>query len=74
MTAQFAQKLDLEKARLIAVQNDGRLKTLDTLARETVKMITGSANFTVAGPGDKKIKQDPVVHVPGHGLQPARLP
>jgi ABC-type transport system involved in cytochrome c biogenesis permease subunit len=57
---QFAKGVNLDKARLIAVQNDGRLKTLDTLARETVKMITGSVNFTVVGPDGKKFAQDPV--------------
>src|SRR6478752_5227955 len=32
----LVKQVDLEKVRLIAVQNDGRFKTFDTLAREIV--------------------------------------
>lgn len=51
--------IDLEAFRLIALQNDGRFKTLDTLARETVRHITGSTFFEKEQAG-AKVKQDPV--------------
>jgi hypothetical protein len=41
--AEFARSLDLERLRLIAVQHEGRLKTFDTLARETVQEIAGTS-------------------------------
>lgn len=57
----FAQSVQLDQVRLIAVQHDGRFKTLDTLSREMVRHITGTDFFTVkASETDKGIRQDPV--------------
>lgn len=42
---EFAKKLDLAPLRDLAVQHDGRVKILDTLARETVRAITGRKDF-----------------------------
>ncbi len=41
----FAQALDIRPLRDLAVQHDGRVKILDTLARETVRTITGRKDF-----------------------------
>lgn len=42
--------VDVSKIRLVAVQNDGRLKTFDTLAREVVRQITGDTHFAGQDP------------------------
>lgn len=42
VSREFAERLDLSAVRLIAVQEDGRFKTLDTLAREKLKYIDSS--------------------------------
>lgn len=42
----FAAAVDLEPLRSLAVFHNGRVKILDTLARETVRTITGAAKFT----------------------------
>lgn len=55
--AAFADRVNLDRFRLIAVQNEGRLKTMDTLARETMTRITGTAFLprpeTMAGAAEK---------------------
>lgn len=71
----FADKLDLAPLRDLAVFHDGRLKILDTLARETIKDIAGRKDFvdwiaageseaTGASKSDhaqlKKVKFDPL--------------
>ncbi len=63
----FAQQLDLAPLRDLAVSNRGRVKILDTLARETIQTITGKRrymDFRVTGSGDdikvKKLKYDPL--------------
>lgn len=40
--AAFAESLDLQGFRLAAVQEDGRLKTVDSLARERLKLVNNS--------------------------------
>ncbi|MBL8763103.1 MAG: cytochrome c biogenesis protein CcsA [Phycisphaerae bacterium] len=47
----FARGLDLSPLRDLAVFHDGRVKILDTLARETVRKITGRKDYFDAGPG-----------------------
>ncbi|MCB9845458.1 MAG: cytochrome c biogenesis protein CcsA [Phycisphaeraceae bacterium] len=42
---EFARRVDLSPLRALAVQNGGRVKILDTLARETVATITGRARY-----------------------------
>lgn len=42
---EFATKLDLQPLRDLAVFHNGRVKILDTLARETVSTITGRSRF-----------------------------
>ncbi|MBX3380976.1 MAG: cytochrome c biogenesis protein CcsA [Phycisphaeraceae bacterium] len=41
----FASQLNLEPLRSLAVWHDGRVKILDTLARETVLKLTGKRNY-----------------------------
>lgn len=55
----FVQQVDVSRFRLVAVQHDGRFKSIDTMARETLKRVMGTASFkrTVDG---KTVKQDPV--------------
>ncbi|HYE63023.1 MAG TPA: cytochrome c biogenesis protein CcsA [Phycisphaerales bacterium] len=43
--AEFAAKVDLESLRDLAVLHNGRVKVLDTLARETVFKLTGKRRF-----------------------------
>lgn len=62
--------VDLEPLRTLAVQHDGRVKILDTLARETVSRICGRKNYQdfIAQPGGgrggggapKVISYDPI--------------
>ena len=42
---EFARKLDLEPLRGLAVLHNGRVKTIDTLARESVQAITRRSDF-----------------------------
>jgi len=63
----FAAKVDLEPLRDLAVFHDGRLKIVDTLARETVKDILGRKDFAdwiakpEAGPhATTKVAYDPL--------------
>jgi ABC-type transport system involved in cytochrome c biogenesis permease subunit len=46
----FARDVDLSRFRLLAVQHDGRLKTIDSLAREHLRAITGSVSFEEQDP------------------------
>ncbi|MBC7772137.1 MAG: hypothetical protein H7210_06565, partial [Pyrinomonadaceae bacterium] len=72
---EFADKLDLSPLRDLAVFHDGRLKILDTLARETIKDVAGRKDFVdwissgESSGGDsnskpaaalKKVKYDPL--------------
>lgn len=41
----LARAVDLEPLRKLAVQHDGRVKIVDTLARETVARMTGRKNY-----------------------------
>lgn len=41
----FAGEVDLEPLRALPVSHNGRVKTLDTLARETIRSITGRADY-----------------------------
>ncbi|MGH7244304.1 MAG: cytochrome c biogenesis protein CcsA [Phycisphaerales bacterium] len=48
----FASQLNLEPLRSLAVWHDGRVKILDTLARETVLKLTGKRNYFDVVPTD----------------------
>lgn len=59
----FASSVDLEPLRSLAVQHSGRVKVLDTLARETVREITGRKNYQDVVESDgrvRKIGYDPL--------------
>jgi cytochrome c-type biogenesis protein CcsB len=69
----FAQELNLEPLRDLAVFHNGRVKVLDTLARETVVKVTGKSKYAdylgaapAGGKADpyaearKKVKYDPL--------------
>src|SRR6185436_9251109 len=60
----FAKAVDLEPLRTLAVLHDGRVKILDTLARETVQRITGRRDFreTIEAPGGRatSVRYDPL--------------
>lgn len=61
----FARAVDLGPLRALAVEHGGRVKVLDTLARETVEAITGQTRYPEALPesGDDsalKYKFDPM--------------
>ncbi|MGP1272359.1 MAG: cytochrome c biogenesis protein CcsA [Phycisphaerales bacterium] len=73
----FARAVDLEPLRDLAVFHNGRVKIIDTLARETVEQLTGRHRyFDLAEPDDagnrRKLKYDPVFTLvdlaidPGH--------
>lgn len=48
----FASEIDLEPLRSLAVWHDGRVKILDTLARETVLKMTGKKSYFDVVPTD----------------------
>ncbi|MEM9165608.1 MAG: cytochrome c biogenesis protein CcsA [Planctomycetota bacterium] len=61
----FAQAVELEPLRDLAVSHNGRVKILDTLARETVQQLTGrDGYFDVGVPDDEgrrpKLHYDPL--------------
>lgn len=61
----FAEKVDLEPLRRLAVQHDGRVKILDTLARESVVRMAGRKTYldylsAGAGKAPTKISYDPL--------------
>src|SRR5262245_52918824 len=60
----LAKALDLEPLRTLAVQHDGRVKILDTLARETVSRICGRKTYQdfipVEGHKVRKVSYDPL--------------
>jgi cytochrome c-type biogenesis protein CcsB len=65
--ANFAREVNLEPLRALAVFHNGRVKVLDTLARETIVKITGKRQFKedVDVPvgrtgGAKKVSYDPL--------------
>ncbi|MEK6701120.1 MAG: hypothetical protein AABZ53_02580, partial [Planctomycetota bacterium] len=61
--AALAAGVDLSPLRDLAVQHSGRVKIMDTLARETVSSLTGQHAYTDLLPeGDKlkKVKYDPL--------------
>ena len=73
----FAAAVDLEPLRDLAVFHNGRVKIIDTLARETVEQLTGRhRSFDLAAADDagnrRKLKYDPVFTLvdlaidPGH--------
>ncbi|MEM9065272.1 MAG: cytochrome c biogenesis protein CcsA [Planctomycetota bacterium] len=61
---EFAQQIDVEPLAELAVSHGGRVKVMDTLARETVSFITGKgAYFDVVPDGEggrEKASYDPV--------------
>lgn len=58
----LAAEVDLSALRGLAVFHGGRVKIVDTLARETVREITGRKRYTEAfmPPGEEKFAPDPV--------------
>ena len=59
----FSKEVDLTPLRDLAVFNNGRVKILDTLARETVEAITGRRNYVEAdatSEKSRKFKYDPL--------------
>jgi cytochrome c-type biogenesis protein CcsB len=58
------KSLNLDPLRSLAVQHDGRVKILDTLARETIQRVAGRRNYQdlVAAEGgrEKKVGYDPL--------------
>jgi cytochrome c-type biogenesis protein CcsB len=58
----FAASLDLEAIRLAAVQDDGRVKTVDSLAREKLKYV----NSKVARAGDPVLLYLDMLMAPEH--------
>jgi len=55
----FAREVDLDALRGLAIFHGGRVKILDTFARETVAMLTGHERFEIVSDG-KKQKFDPL--------------
>jgi hypothetical protein len=58
--AQLASGVDLEPLRGLAVFHNGRVKVLDTLAREMVSQIAMRKRYTEEGPDGKKVSYDPL--------------
>lgn len=56
----FAEGVDLEPLRGLAVFHDGRVKILDTLARETVRRITGRKDYFDVSADGGKLRYDPL--------------
>lgn len=46
----FAAKVDLSAIRVAAVQEDGRIKTIDSLAREKLRLVNASADARAVDP------------------------
>jgi len=60
----FAKRVDLEPLRGLAVFHSGRVKILDTLARDTVSTITGRKNYVDFIHGDREGDVDDYKHDP----------
>lgn len=65
----FARRVDLSPLRSLAVHHNGRVKTLDTLAREVVRAVTGRGDYLDLVPetndagavtGVRKLRYDPL--------------
>jgi cytochrome c-type biogenesis protein CcsB len=74
--ADLAAAVDLEPLRDLAVFHNGRVKILDTLARETVFKLTGRKRYTdtLRGDGDAKptrVKYDPLFTLLDMAIDPA---
>ncbi|GAB4383956.1 MAG: hypothetical protein Kow0022_05090 [Phycisphaerales bacterium] len=71
----FSQEVDLEPLRKLAVFHNGRVKIMDTLARETVSALTGTrAYFDLVAAGEgvvKKAKYDPLFTLMDLMIDPA---
>jgi len=72
----FAQQLDLSPLRGVAVFHNGRVKTIGTLARETIFQISGKRAYDEPGaPNDngksKKLSYDPVFTLLDLAIDPA---
>lgn len=75
-TIAFAQAVDLDALRALAVLHNGRVKTMDTLARETVQAITGRSEYReqlpeVEGSGDVDYRFDPLFTMLDLTIRPA---
>lgn len=80
--ADFASKLNLDPLRSLAVFHNGRLKVLDTLARDTVQKITGRSKYVdfihaeksssdFKGDGVRDVKFDPMFTLLDLTIDPA---
>jgi cytochrome c-type biogenesis protein CcsB len=58
--AQFAAGINLEPLRSLSVFHAGRLKVLDTLARETVSTLCNRNDYFELDNGNKKVSFDPL--------------
>jgi cytochrome c-type biogenesis protein CcsB len=66
---EFSATVDLEPLRGLAVLHDGRVKILDTLARETIAQIVGRKNYQDLVPPAGASDTDPVIG-DKHGYDP----
>ncbi len=74
--AEFAGQLDLEPLRDLAVFHNGRVKIVDTLARETVQQLTGRSQYfdlgqDIEGRGRPKLKHEPLFTLVDLAIDPA---
>ncbi len=73
--AAFARAVDLSPLRDLAVQHNGRVKILDTLAREQVSALTGRRDFVDfihhENGGIEKVKYDPLFTMLDMMIDPA---
>jgi cytochrome c-type biogenesis protein CcsB len=68
----FAAALDVSPLRRLAVLHNGRVKILDTLARETVEAITGRHRYEDLVPTKEATQTEPsLAHAPLSGDAPA---
>ena len=69
----FAAQLDLEPLRAVAVFHSGRVKVLDTLARDTVRKITGRTAYFDVLPGSAAAPPTAAAASPTQGEAAANL-
>jgi ABC-type transport system involved in cytochrome c biogenesis permease subunit len=76
--AQVDKQVDWSPAQTIAVQNDGRLKTLDSFARESLSEMTGQEHFPGLSPlasmfewlfNIRAYKDTPLIYIKDKGMR-----